>query len=607
MSELNCTNCGQTLDDASRFCKFCGAQLAEEIEDAGAVAVKIGDVFEGKWRIEKKLGAGGMGSVWLAHDLSLERKVAIKILAGHLTGDAEFVTRFEREAKLTASLEHPNVVGVFAVGRHRGCPFIVMKALEGQTLGRFLRQHPKGLKKEELLPILKQLCDGLGLIHSKGFVHRDIKAGNIFIGPDGHCTILDLGILRDTKAKEALTRAGTMMGTPHYMSPEQALGKTVDHRADLYAMGVLLYELVAGTAPYNGDNEIKIIEMHLKAPIPDPCALVPALPKAVGMAVMKALGKKREERFQSAAEMYQAVEQAYASAAKRPSRPSRPAMQAMVEEEVDEDSGQPTQAIPKRRTSPPGTPVRQKTPVRAAVPKTPIRAAAVSQKTPVRAQAVVEPAAQPAPAPAKAAGFEKRFLGILGGLALAALAAVGFELYQRSEPPPGPAQPSAEMQPLKKPEPPPWARQATPPPAPEPAAEPAKPAQEAAADEKPAEKPAAPKDEAAKDEKPAEAAKDDAKAKKDKKVASAVPAKAKAAAPVGNGTLRVITMLNGEPFWANVTVDGERGGETPYTVELPAGKHKLEIRRDGYKTINREVELPVGGVTPVRITLEPAG
>ncbi|MGC4120223.1 MAG: serine/threonine-protein kinase [Myxococcales bacterium] len=307
-----CSQCGRPLSEAARFCERCGTPTHVPADD-GMQPIREGDVLDGKWRIERKLGTGGMGTVFLALDLALDRRVAIKALAPALCADTEFLARFEREARATARLEHPNIVPVYAVARHFGRPFIVMKRLTGQSLAYWLRSvatRPQRPGRNLALPLLKQMAAGLGAIHAAGFVHRDLKPGNVYVGEDGHVTILDFGILRDSGAAgQNLTRAGVPLGTPHYMAPEQAWGaKDVDGRADTYALGGLFYEILSGQPPFDDPDPSKLMRMHASQPPPSVCALVPAVPPGVALAIQKAMAKKREDRFPTPMAFYEAVE-----------------------------------------------------------------------------------------------------------------------------------------------------------------------------------------------------------------------------------------------------------------------------------------------------------
>jgi serine/threonine-protein kinase len=270
------------------------------------------ELLDGKWRLLRKLGEGGMGSVYLAHDMQLDRKVAIKLLSPALAHDAELVARFEREARLTASLEHPNIVPIYAVGRAGGRPYMVMKALEGRTLAVLLRETGP-LKRDAMLSLLRQLAQGIDFIHSKGFIHRDIKPANIFVGPDGNATLLDFGILRPSGAGKQ-TQTGLVMGTPHYMSPEQALGlQEIDRRADLYALAVVLFEACTGTLLFDGPSHLAIVQMQAHAPPPNARERADWVPSAVADVLAKGLAKSPEHRYASAAEMLAAMEAAYAT------------------------------------------------------------------------------------------------------------------------------------------------------------------------------------------------------------------------------------------------------------------------------------------------------
>lgn len=306
----------------SRFCNLCGAPAPttspfEVEEEATKSPIHPGEVLEGKWRVDKKIGQGGMGSVYKATDVALDRTVAIKILAADLCKDEVFVARFEREAKLTANLEQPNVILIYGVGRHQGRPFIVMKWLPGETLASRLESLQEAgalMPVSEVRSIVAQICAGLDYIHGKGLVHRDIKASNIVLDDNNHATILDFGILRDLKSKESLTAVGMLIGTPHYVSPEQILGKPFDSRSDLYAVGVLLYEMLTGATPFDADNEFDLIKKHVKSPPPEPCERNPELPVEVGEVLKRAIAKDPSKRFQSASDLADAFEHAFAAA-----------------------------------------------------------------------------------------------------------------------------------------------------------------------------------------------------------------------------------------------------------------------------------------------------
>jgi serine/threonine protein kinase/nucleoside phosphorylase len=270
--------------------------------------VKAGSILDGKWLIESKIGQGGMAEIFLAHDIALNRQIAIKILSDELCRDKKFIERFEREAKLTAKLDHPNIVPIHAVGHFGARPFIVMKFLQGAPLKIRIRESPTGMLIADILPILKQLCSGLSRIHNQGIVHRDIKSANIYLSGNGHVTILDFGIFQDTREKQVLTRTDALMGTPHYMTPEQAKGKTIDARTDLYALGCIIFEMFTGHLPFNGGTNFEILEAHVHKPPPNLCDERKDVPSSVGKIVQKMLAKKPEDRYQTAEELYGALE-----------------------------------------------------------------------------------------------------------------------------------------------------------------------------------------------------------------------------------------------------------------------------------------------------------
>ncbi len=265
-----------------------------------------GDVLEGKWRLEEPLGAGGMGQVYRARDLALERTVAIKLLHEALCEDPESVARFEREARAMARLEHPHITPIYAVGQQDGRPFIVMKHLEGMSLARYLGSVPGPLPVPEVLALARQLCAGLDFIHQRGCVHRDIKPGNIFLSPGGHATLLDFGILWEHRGEEA-TRSGSRLGTPSYMAPEQARGEPVDARADLFSLGLVLLEVLTGLPPAS--------TCRLLGEGPRDAARVireqaPWLPLPLAEVLVRATTQNPEQRYAGALALLAALEEA---------------------------------------------------------------------------------------------------------------------------------------------------------------------------------------------------------------------------------------------------------------------------------------------------------
>jgi len=570
----------------------------------------MNDVLEGKWRLERKLGEGGMGTVYLAHDLQLDRKVAIKVLASQLAGDSELVTRFEREARLTASLEHPNIVPVYAVGAMQGRPFIVMKKLEGRTLAAYLRECG-ALPGDELLSLMRQLCSGLDFIHARGFIHRDIKSGNIFIGPDGLATILDFGILRTSENIDALTRTGMVMGTPQYMSPEQALGATeIDHRADLYALAVLLFECLTGTLPFEAESELSLIQMQAHAPAPDVVDRAPWVPAAVAEVVKRALSKRPEERYASGGELLAALGDAYGAKIALPITGPRPAAPAPLP-----DSGSPslandamfTRPSMKRLAGEISTPQRLRTtPARTPSRPNPAPTAnPVGRSTVPMETSTAVPAPQPRATPTGSFQFVRRVrtpavvaAGVLVALVLAYFAAGSVPSLKRVQP--------------------------------------------IAAEARPA-KPPSSVDSLAlfdagldlREEKTAEVAADAGTTLASAQVeasnrgpvggAEEIPEAAPAAEPEnedarlrvgakqvarkpplrGNGSLNLITTLAGEPYWAAVSVDGVRKGNTPLRLDLPPGKHRIHFERVGFKSVSKQVKVASGRSSMLRIELTP--
>ena len=241
-----------------------------------------------------------MGVVYKAEDTKLERPVALKFLPNHLLGDAEVKKRFEREAKAAAALDHSNVCTVYEVDEADGRTFIAMSLIEGESLDKLIGRGP--LKLDEALDIAQQVARGLEAAHKRGIVHRDVKPENVMVGEDGHVTVMDFGLAQLAQASR-LTRADQTMGTTAYMSPEQTQGSGTDHRTDVWALGVVRYEMVVGEQPFKGDYE-KAIQYSILNEAPEPItALRSGVPMELEVAVNKCLEKDLGDRYGSAAEL----------------------------------------------------------------------------------------------------------------------------------------------------------------------------------------------------------------------------------------------------------------------------------------------------------------
>jgi serine/threonine-protein kinase len=261
------------------------------------------DVLVNRYQIERPIARGGMADVYLARDLQLDRSVAVKILFQEYARDPSFVERFRREAQNAAMLNHPNIVGVYDYGQQEGTYFIVMEYVEGQSLRDILRAE-KRLSPMQSARIASEIAGALEFAHQHGVVHRDIKPGNVLITPSGQVKVTDYGISANpTDAGAGLTQTGAVIGTATYFSPEQAQGYQVDGRTDVYALGVVLYEMLAGRAPFTAESPVAVAMKHVREqPVP-PTQLVPDLPPDLERIVMTALSKDVATRYQTAEEM----------------------------------------------------------------------------------------------------------------------------------------------------------------------------------------------------------------------------------------------------------------------------------------------------------------
>jgi serine/threonine protein kinase len=252
-----------------------------------------------RYRRVRLLGRGGMATVELAHDTELDRPVAIKRLADNLAANEEYKRRFLREARLAARLSNPNIVAVYDAGAENGVPFIVMEYVEGETLGDLLQRRGR-LDPAEAVALALQACSGLETAHQAGLVHRDIKPQNLLIAPEGTLKIADFGIARSLDGTQ-LTQAGTVLGTAGYLAPEQAAGEPVTAVADIYALGAVLYELLTGRPPYEADSLAELFVKQTEGSITPLRELAPAAPARLEDAVMRALARVPEYRYESAA------------------------------------------------------------------------------------------------------------------------------------------------------------------------------------------------------------------------------------------------------------------------------------------------------------------
>ena len=267
----------------------------------------------GPYRIVEQLGQGGMATVYKAYHAALDRYVAVKALHPAFGEDPNFEARFQREARLVAKLEHPNIVPVYDYAEHEHRPYLVMKFIEGDTLKARLNQGP--LTSNEISKVVDSVGAALAYAHKQGILHRDIKPSNVLLATDGQIYLADFGLARIAQSGESTLSSDMIMGTPQYISPEQAMGKKdLDEGTDIYSFGVMLYEMVVGQVPFNADTPFSIIHDHIYSPLPMPRSINPKVPESVERVLLKGLAKERADRYANVDSFVQAFKQAWIDA-----------------------------------------------------------------------------------------------------------------------------------------------------------------------------------------------------------------------------------------------------------------------------------------------------
>ncbi len=300
-----CPSCKSENEDTAEACFTCGRALA---------ALTQGSVIAARYEILSPLGKGGMGMVYMAHDRMLDETVAIKVLRAEFANTADMAKRFRHEIKLARKVSHRNVCRIHEYGEDQGIRYISMEYVEGTDLKQLARDRGGWLGADEGFDVTIQSADGLQAIHDVGIVHRDMKTTNIMRDARGLIRLMDFGIAKieggDRSTGAGLTTTGQIMGTPEYMSPEQCLGDKIDHRSDIYALGIVVYELFTGSVPFRGDTPVATLFKHIQDPVPFEGPWASRIPIAAVPVLRKALSKNRADRFASSGAMADALRKA---------------------------------------------------------------------------------------------------------------------------------------------------------------------------------------------------------------------------------------------------------------------------------------------------------
>jgi serine/threonine protein kinase/Tfp pilus assembly protein PilF len=310
---VKCPNCQHEYPDGTLFCGKCAARLPfsekpeiTETLETPKEELTTGSTFAGRYQIIEELGQGGMGKVYKALDKEINAKVALKLIKPEISSDHKTIERFRNELKIARDITHKNVCRMYDLNKEEGSYFITMEYVSGEELKSFIKRS-RQLAMRTAITIAEQVCEGLSEAHRTGVVHRDLKPSNIMIDREGNVRIMDFGIARSLKTK-SITGEGVMIGTPEYMSPEQVEGKEIDQRSDIYSLGIILYEMVTGRVPFEGDTPFSLGMKH-KSEIPqDPRKLNALIPDDLSYVIMRCLEKEREKRYESASELHTELE-----------------------------------------------------------------------------------------------------------------------------------------------------------------------------------------------------------------------------------------------------------------------------------------------------------
>jgi len=306
---MNCPQCDLENPDESRFCSRCGTRitpsgkitLSRELLQTRTKEFKVGSTFAGRYLIIEELGKGGMGSVYKVLDKEVDEKIALKFLNPEVAANEKTIARFRNELKIARKISHKNVCRIYDLSKGQGIYYITMEYVSGDDLKHVIRMMGQ-LSIGKALFIAEQVCEGLAQAHQKGIVHRDLKPQNIMLDRDGNARIMDFGIARSLETK-GVTDTGMMIGTPEYMSPEQVEGKEANYRSDIYSLGVIIYEMVTGRIPFDGETALSIALKHKNEAPRDPREFNNKIPEALSQVILRCMKKNGESRYQKAEEL----------------------------------------------------------------------------------------------------------------------------------------------------------------------------------------------------------------------------------------------------------------------------------------------------------------